>query len=192
LADIYCFEPDPDTFASLASRYSAERRVKPVNAAVAATAGTADFHLCTESAGSSLYPRNRSGRRYYYSQFVMRDSITVTTLTLDRFCREHGIEHLNLLKLDLQGGEHAALSGATALLRAQAIDVVVSEFFIVPHYENAPLLDSIWSLLRGHGYDMYDLQIVRYGSNGQARWGDAIFVSSRHRERYLDALPPEP
>lgn len=192
LAEIHCFEPDPETFGPLAARFSAKSRVQPVNAAIAAVAGTANLHRCTESAASSLYPRNRSGRRYYYSHLVMQGTIAVATVTLDQFCREKGIEHIDLLKLDLQGGEHAALRGAAGLLRAQAIDVIATEFFIVPHYEGAPLLDSIWSLLRDHGYDMYDLKIARYGRNGQARWGDAIFVSTPYRERYLDSWPPEP
>jgi hypothetical protein len=36
------------------------------------------------------------------------------------------------------------------------------------------------------------LQVGKVGSNGQARWGDAIFLSRRHREKVLDVFPEEP
>jgi FkbM family methyltransferase len=191
-AAVYCFEPDPDTFGELAASFETECRVHPFNLAVAAGAGVADFHRCANDAGSSLYPRNLAGRRYYYKHLVMDETTKVATTSLDRFCHDRAISRLDLLKLDIQGGEYAALRGAADLLNAQAIDVIVSEFFLVPHYEEAPLFDAIWSLLRTHGYDIYDLQIARYADNGQARWGDAIFVSRRHRERCLDAFPEEP
>jgi FkbM family methyltransferase len=190
-AAIYSFEPDPDTFAGLRARFEQEPRVHPVANAAASATRPAAFSRCTDSHASSLYPRNKTGRRYYYSDLVMREEITVAAITLDDFCREQAIDHIALLKLDLQGGEYEALGGAAGLLVAGAIDVIVTEFFLIPHYECAPLMDRIWSLLRSFDYDIYDLQIAKYASNGQARWGDAIFVSAAHRRRHLDAFPEE-
>jgi FkbM family methyltransferase len=190
-AAIYSFEPDPDTFAGLHARYENEPRVHPVNCAAASATGPTAFHRGADNQASSLYPRNKTGRRYYYSDFVMIEEITVSAVTLDEFCRAQAINHIDLIKFDLQGGEFEALSGATGLLAAGAIDVIVSEFFLIPHYEGAPLLDRIWSLLRSFGYDIYDLHIAKYGNNGQARWGDAIFVSAGHRQRHLDTFPEE-
>ena len=190
-AVVYAFEPDPITFGDLTVRFSAEGRVRLVNHALSSEAGVSRFHRGVDDTTSSFYPRNQSGRRYYRSHLVMKEEISVSTTTLDDFCSRNQISRVNLLKLDLQGGEYRALSGATRLLSNQVIDVIISEFFVVPHYEGAPLLNEIWSLLRRHDYDLYDLLLCQYGRNGQARWGDAVFVSRAHRERRLDAAPEE-
>ncbi|MCI0560245.1 MAG: hypothetical protein MN733_17300 [Nitrososphaera sp.] len=68
----------------------------------------------------------------------------------------------------------------------------MTEFFFIPHYEGAPLLDEIWSELRRHGYEIFDLFHGMKATNGQARFGDAIFVSPRFRAEILDAFPAEP
>src|SRR5215471_10000480 len=90
-AVIYSFEPDPDTFAALQARYSNEPRVHPVAEAAASMTGPVTFHRGIESHTSSLYPRNTTGRRYYYSDLVMGEDITVAATTLDDFCRRRAI-----------------------------------------------------------------------------------------------------
>jgi hypothetical protein len=46
----------------------------------------------------------------------------VAVTTIDAFCREHGIAHIDLLKLDVEGHELAALQGARGMLgRIEAI-----------------------------------------------------------------------
>ena len=190
-ATIFSFEPDPGAFTELARRYAAEPRVRPVNIACADRDGVASLHRGTDSTISSLYPRNTQGRRYYRRDLVMRDAMEVPCTTIDRFAEAHSLSAIRLLKLDVQGGEHAILRGSQKLLAAHAIDVVLTEFFVIPHYEGAPLLDGIWSLLRSHGYEMYDVFVGRRGRDGQARWGDAIFLSPPHRVRALDSQPEE-
>jgi FkbM family methyltransferase len=51
----------------------------------------------------------------------------VATVSLDRFCEEHSIERINLLKLDIQGNEHRALAGARRMLRAGRIGTIFTE-----------------------------------------------------------------
>jgi FkbM family methyltransferase len=190
-ATVYCFEPDPKTFQQLAIRFEGDSRVCAMNTALSSSSGSADFFHNADPHASSLFPRNKTGRRYYRKNLVMKEITRTFCVTLDQFAGERGITHIDLLKMDTQGAEFDILKGAAKLLSKQAIDVVVTEFFFIPHYENAPLLDSIWSLLRSFTYDIYTLDIGARGKNGQARWGDAIFVSRRHRERVLDASPEE-
>ncbi len=122
----------------------------------------------------------------------MAETIEVSAETLDTFCAARGITNINVLKLDTQGAEHAILSGATQMLAEQRIELILTEFFFVPHYEGAPLLDSIWALLRGHGYTLYDLDIGARGNDGQARYGDAIFLGAAFRAERAASLSPEP
>jgi FkbM family methyltransferase len=191
-ARVYAFEPDPETFTELTRRLGRDPLVIKRNIAVGEAVGETPFHRGVASYTSSRFPRNTTGRRYYHSSYVMRETITVPMETLDSFVAKEGIERINVLKIDTQGGEFSVLRGAALLLVREAIDIIVSEFFFIAHYEGAPLLPEIWQLLRGHGYDLYDMALGPRGTNGQIRFGDAIFVSRTFRREHLDALPAEP
>ena len=191
-ATVHAIEPDPVTFAAMAEACRTEPRIVPANVALADRSGTLPFHRGHFDATSSLFPRSRSGRRYFRSDYAMAETINVAADTLDAFREARGIKHIDVLKLDTQGGEHAILTGAARTLSEQRIDLILTEFFVVPHYEDAPLLDAIWALLRGYGYVLHDLDIAARGEDGQARYGDAIFFGSAFRARREAALPPEP
>ncbi len=98
---------------------------------------------------------------------------------------------IHFLKLDTQGAESSILRGAQRMLCTAAIDVIYTEFFLVPHYEGAAMLDQLWAQLSAYGYTIFDLFKGPYGRNGQLRFGDAIFVSPRVRAQVLDAFPDE-
>ena len=51
----------------------------------------------------------------------------IEVCTLDEYCREKGIEKIDLWKLDMEGGEEAALRGARELLERKAIKALVVE-----------------------------------------------------------------
>ena len=48
--------------------------------------------------------------------------------TIDDDCAAHGISQIDLLKLDLEGGEYGALLGASRMLEARAISMIQFEF----------------------------------------------------------------
>lgn len=190
-ARVVAVEPNPEVFAGLRARFDARSRVQCINAALGATAGEADFHVNRIHATSSLFRRARESRRYFAAADAPVRTLRVPVRTLDELAGRHGLHHVDLLKLDTQGAELAIFQGARRLLAAQAIDVIYSEFFVVPHYEGAPLLHEQWSFLADFGYSLFDLFKGPHGRNGQLRFGDAIFVSAAFRRARLDTEPPE-
>jgi hypothetical protein len=115
----------------------------------------------------------------------------VDIITLDEFTREHELEHIDILKLDIQGGEVQALMGAHELLLHHQIDLIFTEVFFVPHYEGALLFHGLTTLLLGFGYSLYNITHFVRGRNGQLRFGDALYVSPEIRYGVIDAHPEE-
>jgi FkbM family methyltransferase len=187
---VHAVEPNAELCAGLTRRFEGSN-VHVWNIALHEREGSIDLQVHANPATSSVLPRPVNARRYFHSADRIVDIVPVRTLSLDGMADDAGIEHIHLLKLDTQGAELSILRGARRALQSAAIDVIYTEFFLVPHYENAAPLDVLWALLSTHGYVMYDLFKGPYGRNGQLRFGDAIFVSPQVRERYLDTFPDE-
>ena len=51
----------------------------------------------------------------------------VEAVSLDRFCQERAIVHIDLLKLDVQGHEYSALRGAERLIREGRVGTIFME-----------------------------------------------------------------
>jgi hypothetical protein len=52
----------------------------------------------------------------------------INVTTIDTFVEENGINHIDLLKIDVEGGEMNVLLGAANCLKRQMIDVIHFEF----------------------------------------------------------------
>ncbi len=187
---VHAIEPNAQLCEGLARRF-ARGNVRVWNVALHESEGTTDLRVHADPATSSVLPRPVKARRYFDGGDRVVDVVPVRTLSLDRMADDAAIGHIDLLKLDTQGAELPILRGASRALQSAAIDVIYTEFFLVPHYEGAAPLEVLWTLLSAHGYAMYDLFKGPYGRNGQLRFGDAIFVSPRVRQRYLDMFPDE-
>jgi FkbM family methyltransferase len=191
-AQIHAFEPDERNHERLARRFADQPDVTLHKVALSDQTGTQDFHIGDFDATSSLYRRESVERRYWRADFDLPETVRVPTLRLDDWVATQGISRIDLLKLDTQGAEKAILTGAAGLLDRQAIGVILTEFFAVPHYAGAPLLPEIWALMMTHGYSLFDLRIDAHGLDGQARYGDAIFLSPNRRAALDRQTGPEP
>lgn len=107
-------------------------------------------------------------------------------MSIDRFAELRALSGSSLLKLDIQGGELAALRGASKFLSAQQFAIVYSEVVFAPHYENQPLFHELSSFLQERGYSLFRLYDLHTAENGQMRYGDALFVNRAIRARALE------
>jgi hypothetical protein len=112
--------------------------------------------------------------------------------TLDAFAGSASLDHIDILKIDVQGGERAVLLGADRLLSQRKIDVLFLEAFFVPHYQGASLYHELAGLLQGYGYTLYNIYDMVRAANGQLRFADALFVSKEFRSSVVDFFPDEP
>ena len=144
------------------------------------------FHINEPDVTSSLLPLNTevTGQLTQWSSLKTVRQVAADTVTLDAAIDE--AERVDLLQLDIQGFEYAALAGAPAVL-ARTL-VVHCEVEFLELYRGQPLFAEIDLLLRKAGFRFLDFHNPsRYAFNADARrpsadqlaWADAIYFKDR-------------
>ena len=191
-ATIHAFEPNDRLCRDLERRFHDAADVHIWDRALNSAIGKAELHVHADPGTSSLFSRPDDAKRYFHSSDAIVRRLPVCTIDLDTFIHEHVRTGVALLKLDTQGCELDILRGAHGALARQAIDVLYAEFFVVPHYSGAPLFGDLLAFLGSFGYTLFDLFKGPNATNGQLRFGDAIFVSASFRAAHIDSYMPEP
>jgi FkbM family methyltransferase len=125
---VHSFEPLPGSSRRLQRTVELNelRQVVVNECAIADRSGELELHDYGPGYESwaSLAPREIET-----DQGVVRAArqLAVDVMTLDEYSGRSGIEHVDVLKVDVEGAEERVLRGASALLEAGAIDLVMAE-----------------------------------------------------------------
>ena len=120
---IYCFEPGAAAFEKLLENTHQDRGISAHQFGLGETEGTFTlFFDKPESTIASLYdlPTNHPWKGDRTEQVEIQ--------TLDHFCRDNAISHINFLKIDVEGHEIQVLKGASEMLASNQIDYIQFEF----------------------------------------------------------------
>jgi FkbM family methyltransferase len=113
--NVCAFEPSEREYRRLLDTLDLSRvsNVTPVHAAVGAAPG----HGSLRVADASYSGLNTLGDRFAYGGISEAGRETVEIVTIDDYVRQHSIARVDAIKLDVEGGEVAALAGASEVLR---------------------------------------------------------------------------
>lgn len=174
---VFAFDANPQACSStrrnlaLNGSYSAE----VIQAALTDSHGVVAFHLSTD---------DQTGLSSLGAISPCKETISVPSLRLDAFLKERRLDHIRLLKLDVEGAEETVLRGLGQSLTDHLIDYILIECFD----ERLHLLESstekVAAILRSAGYVPWE-----YGTENDAGWSRAIEVHSRGDCSYLFASP---
>ena len=141
-AYIHMFEPSHKTFHELCRKswpknitfnnFALGSKIENLSLNVQGTAGTNSFHDRSSTLGTM-------------------DNELVHISTLDQYCGEHSIKHIDFMKIDVEGHELSVLEGAQGMLSNGAISVVQFEYggtFLDARIQ----LNDAWHLLASFGY----------------------------------------
>ncbi len=174
-ADVYAFEPLDESFAKVQARVAANPRLKPFQIALSDREGESKFFIAESNDSSSLLPPRETGSNFD-EHHRTRAEQTVRTTTLDAFRAEHGIERIDLLKVDAQGAELSILDGAEETLDSGRIGLIFIEVQFMPVYEGAPRYDELATRLYSKGFSLHNFYDLQHDQHGRLCWGDALFV----------------
>lgn len=145
-------EPSPATLAYLSRTHAASvyrERWTIVPQAVAARSGQQIFFegAPEEGAFSGLQDTERGGRK---------DSVLVSTTTIDELWNELGRPNISVMKIDIEGGERDALAGASQFIMAQRPAVVLEWTRLnLASYGVAEI--ELLNIAKRHGYKIFSI-----------------------------------
>lgn len=154
--EIHAFEPARDSFESLRHGLSADRRVILNRKAASNVSGTAPIY--SDAAQSPLASLHR--RDLVAQGLALGGTETVETIRLEDYLHSRAIVHVDLLKLDVEGHERAAIEGLGSYLSAERMDFVQFEYggtYLDAHVR----LRELYGLFEGAGFAI--AKVMRHG-----------------------------
>jgi len=165
---LHSFEPSVNVFVGLKNNL-AGTNTSLHNIAISDGNGQETFYQYNSCPTlSSLYRRSSVIEKRLHLSFV---STLVQTCTLDSFCENHSISHVDFVKIDTEGSELDVLRGAINLLREHKIKIVQFEYGGT--YPDAGItLREVCELLSLHKYVIF--RILSDGIVHIAQWHNSL------------------
>lgn len=154
-ARIHAFEPDPRLFRAL----PVLPRVTCHPLAVEDVSGEIELALGEASCSSAVFRENRG-----------QDTIRVKAISLDDFCRQHGYQRVDFIKIDIEGAELSLLEKTSDRLLQNTTQITV-EFHDFIRKADTPRIGAISTRLKALGF--YAVRFSHFA------WSDCWFLNTR-------------
>ena len=152
---IHAFEPSPSIFRLLSKFISVHVSVH--NVGLSSTNGTKLFYESILDEVSTFEKPDMSSNYFKLKSKILLSSpktmyseVTVRVVRMDNFLNNHGIDHIDICKIDVEGHELEVLKGAEETLRNKRIRFLQIEIHHDDQYKASPEL--VTSYLSQFGY----------------------------------------
>ncbi len=176
---IHAFEPIPDTFLQLTAAVADQPQIRPHRLGLADRTGELRLTPQSDSTLNSIHftAANESSR-----------GIAVSLTTLDEFCRSSQVTHVDLLKIDVEGAEMDVLRGATEMLSAGSVGLILAEAGLQAERSRFTPLADLAAYLRPHGYWLVGI----YDQHGWTHFHAAEFCNALFAPESMLRASPAP
>jgi FkbM family methyltransferase len=159
---IYGFEPTPESFNDVATRYKSQEKVKLFQVACSNFDGTATFYTKPDKpSGNSLRPAKD------------RTLVEVQTVRLDTWAKQNNVPSLDVVKIDVEGHEIEVLEGMGDLLFS--VNILLAEVRFV---DRPTLYHKLANFLEPYKLQLFSI-VGLYYQEERISWGDVIFVRNK-------------
>lgn len=188
---VYGFECNPNTLTQCQNATNPYKNIMLTSKAISESGGEISFFAVDEEATKRTRPNGFddgnqgasstlriSGK--VPSEIYIQKEVKVEAIRLDDFMRGQGIAHIDILWMDIQGGELSALKSLGAEI--ERVKVIYSEVEFKEIYENQPLFKDINAYLT-----QYNFAFIGFTGKSEI-FTNAIFV---HKD-YIDSTSEIP
>ena len=178
-ARIYGFECNPNTLPHCQNATNLYKNITLTPKAISQNSGEISFYPINAKQTTTTHADGNQGAsstlrasgKYTIENYV-QDEVKVEAIRLDDFMTARKITHIDILWMDIQGGELSALKSlGTQISR---VKVIYSEVEFMEIYENQPLFSDIKAYLTEHNF-------VFVGFTGKSEiFTNAIFVHKNY------------
>ncbi len=166
--NIYSFEPVASVFDVLKDNLS-DSEASLHNIAISDSDGKKRFFYYNQNSELSTFYRRASSVEQELD--IKPIQVMVQTKTLDLFCKEQLISHIDFLKIDTEGAELDVLQGAVELLQGHKIKTIQFEYGDT--YSDVGItLRQVCQLLSSYGYTIF--RIFANGLIHIKNWNDSL------------------
>ncbi len=178
-AEVWAFDPAEDAVDGLRARGEAHVTVLPH---AIGSGAPAEFRMCHSAGFSSLYEPDQATLDYlgqWWRATRIVERIPLQTRRLDDIA---GMPRIDLLKIDIQGGEYDVFRGATDRL-SEAV-AIVTEVGFLPLYKDQPTLADQMAELTRQGFILHKFLFAKsvFLPGRRAR----ALQPRRHRSQLID------
>jgi FkbM family methyltransferase len=152
-------------------------RQKVFDSALGRSEGDARLHILASAPSSSLLDVAPGCDELFGRPMDTVQEIPVRIRTLDDIVAECELDHLDLLKVDVQGYEMEVFAGGEEAL--QKTRLIVSEVSFFEHYLGQPLFKAVYSHLNDRGFELRAMFGQLYDGQGIPLQCDAVFINRR-------------
>lgn len=154
--ELHLFEPTKSCFKVIREKFLSDKNVTLNNFGVSNTNGKAQIFYDKEQSGlASLYQRNLGS---YDTQLNQSEEIIIRKM--DEYIEEKAIEHIDFIKIDIEGHELKAFYGFGKYLNSDFVDYIQFEY-------GGANLDSHTSLMGLYKFfEQRNFNIAKIMSNG--------------------------
>ncbi len=178
---VYAIEPNPEVFAKLKSTYEGNPNVCALNVGIARESGKLTFNVNVNTGTSSFLKPTRYHGTHQAKR--IKEAIEIETISIIDLASRNGLEHIGILKLDIEGFELEALKGADTLLKDQKIHSIVLEANLIESYQGQSLFHEVTRYLAECGYYPFNVYGLHETPIRQSVFFNFLFLSSQFRER---------
>ena len=149
---IYAFEPLPTTFSMLFQNIiinSFSHVITPVNIALSDKIEVDDFILTSIEAGTSGHSIKSGMLERGENNVVVANKLEIFTSTIDQLKKDYHINHINHMKIDVDGCDYEVLLGGEGVLSNAALKTIL--------IEKNDKANNIISLLNKYGFKQVEI-----------------------------------
>ncbi|MCX6784672.1 MAG: FkbM family methyltransferase [Candidatus Komeilibacteria bacterium] len=161
---VHCFEPSKRAFVELKDKFINNLNVNCSNLALGDVVGKRKFYNFEESTTFSSFYLDFNTQAKPVEGLVEVD-------TLDNYCEGNKINHIDLLKIDVEGHELSILNGSQKLFQEGGIEIVQFEYGHAALPARAFLYD-FFVFFEKYGYLIYRLKYIGWELQQYTPWLD--------------------